>query len=75
VFEENPKKTIPYAQLADIVGFPAMSVPLFWKGKGLPAGVQFFGRFDNEAPLFPLVSQLTPGIRGDPGKGYFLTNP
>jgi len=52
-----------------------MSVPLFWKGKGLPAGVQFFGRFDNEAPLFPLVSQLTPGIRGDPGKGYFLTNP
>ena len=35
-----------------------MSVPLAWSPDGLPIGVQFAGRFGDEATLFRLGAQL-----------------
>ena len=35
-----------------------MSVPLYWTDTHLPCGVQFIGRFGDEATLFHLAAQL-----------------
>ncbi|HPG27842.1 MAG: amidase [Spirochaetaceae bacterium] len=50
--------TIGFTQLANVAGNPAMSVPLVWSASGLPIGVQFVGRMDDEATLFRLAGQL-----------------
>jgi len=42
----------------NITGQPAMTVPLFWNEENLPIGVQFAGRFGDEATLFRLAAQL-----------------
>jgi amidase len=39
-------------------GQPAMSIPLFWNDNNIPIGVQFAGRFGDEAILFRLAAQL-----------------
>lgn len=44
--------------LFNMTGQPAMSVPLYWSGAGLPIGVQFAARFGDEARLFALAGQL-----------------
>jgi amidase len=49
---------MPLTAIANITGLPAMSVPLYWNEQGLPIGVQFIGRFCDEASLFCLASQL-----------------
>jgi amidase len=49
---------VPYTQLANITGRPAMSVPLHWTADGLPIGVQFVGRLAGEGQLIRLASQL-----------------
>ena len=51
-------QAIGYTQLANIAGTPAMSMPLWWNAAGLPIGVQFIGRHDDEATLFRLAAQL-----------------
>jgi len=50
--------TIGFTQLFNAAGNPAMSVPLAWNDAGLPIGVQFAGRFGDEATLFRLAGQL-----------------
>jgi len=49
---------VPFTQLANLTGTPAMSVPLYWTTDNLPLGVQFVGRFGAEDQLLQLAHQL-----------------
>ncbi len=49
---------VPFTQLANLTGTPAMSVPLHWGADGLPLGVQFVGRMGDEATLLQLAAEL-----------------
>jgi len=48
----------PFTYISNVTGQPAMSVPLYWNGDGLPIGTHFVGRFGEEATLFRLAAQL-----------------
>ena len=50
--------SVGFTALFNSAGNPAMSVPLAWSREGLPIGVQFAGRFGDEATLFRLAGQL-----------------
>jgi amidase len=49
---------VPFTQLANLTGTPAMSVPLHWGADGLPMGVQFIAPFGREDMLLQLATQL-----------------
>jgi len=49
---------VPYTQLANLTGRPAISVPLHWTATGLPLGVQFVGRLGADGLLLQLAAQL-----------------
>ncbi|MEX2584706.1 MAG: amidase [Gemmatimonadota bacterium] len=49
---------VPFTQLANLTGQPAMSVPLHWSESGLPCGVHFMAPVACEAVLFRLAGQL-----------------
>jgi amidase len=49
---------VPYTQLANLTGRPAMSVPLHWTGDNLPLGVQFVARLGEEGTLLRLAAQI-----------------
>jgi amidase len=49
---------VPYTQLANLTGAPAISVPLHWTAAGLPLGVQFVGRLGADGDLLQLAAQL-----------------
>ncbi len=49
---------VPYTQLANLTGRPAISVPLHWTGAGLPLGVQLVGRLGADGLLLQLAAQL-----------------
>ena len=49
---------VPFTPLCNATGQPAMSVPLYWNERNLPIGIQFVGRYGDEATLFCLAAQL-----------------
>ena len=54
---------VPYTQLANLTGRPAINVPLYWteagnSGGGLPLGVQFVGALGSDGGLLTLAAQL-----------------
>lgn len=57
IVQEN-LKWVPYTQLANITGLPAMSVPLYWNEHNLPLGSQFIAPFGREDRLLQLAKQL-----------------
>jgi Asp-tRNA(Asn)/Glu-tRNA(Gln) amidotransferase A subunit family amidase len=58
VFRVPLMRTIGFTSLFNAAGNPAMSVPLYWNDAGLPIGIQFAGRFGDEATLLRLAAQL-----------------
>lgn len=49
---------VPYTQLANLTGRPAISLPLHWTADGLPLGVQFVAPLGGESLLIQLAAQL-----------------
>jgi amidase len=49
---------VPYTQLANVTGRPAISLPLHWTPGGLPMGVQLVGPLRSEGLLLRLARQL-----------------
>lgn len=57
IVKEN-LKWVPFTQLSNITGLPAMSVPLYWNEQNLPLGSQFIAPFAREDLLLQLAAQL-----------------
>ena len=56
---EKSISKMPFTQLANLTGQPAMSIPLHWsKVDNLPVGVQFIAPLGDESILFRIASQL-----------------
>ncbi|MEO9329399.1 amidase [Gordonia aurantiaca] len=53
---------VPYTQLANLTGRPAISVPLHWTADGLPLGVQFVGRLGADGDLLALAASLEEAV-------------
>ena len=51
-------RVVPFNQIANLTGQPAMSIPLHWTPRDLPVGVQFMAPFGQEALLIRLAGQL-----------------
>lgn len=49
---------VPFTQLANITGRPAMSVPTHWTADGLPLGTQFVGPTGSEYLLLQLAAEI-----------------
>lgn len=65
--QERTAAFAAFTPLANATGQPAMSVPLYWNGEGLPIGAHFTARHGEEAVLFRLAGQLE-GARPWAGK-------
>lgn len=64
VAKENLEK-VPFTQLANLTGMPAISLPLYWTKENLPIGSMFHSAFGREDLLFQLAFELekeTPWI-------------
>lgn len=61
-YKAAARKHAGYTSIWNVTGHPAMSVPLHWSKDGLPVGIQFIGRFGDEAALFQLAGQLERAV-------------
>lgn len=59
---ENNLGWVPYTQLANLTGRPAISLPLHWTADGLPLGVQFVAPLAGETLLIRLAAQLEEAL-------------
>lgn len=55
---ERMLQYVPFTQLYNATGQPAIAIPLHQSADNLPVGVQFVGRFGDEATLLSLAAQL-----------------
>ncbi len=55
---ERQKRFTPWTAIYNVLGLPAVSVPLHWSGEGLPIGVMLAGRMGDEGTLISLSAQL-----------------
>lgn len=53
---------VPYTQLANLTGRPAISVPVYVSADGLPLGVQFVAPLAGEPRLIRLAAQLEEAL-------------
>lgn len=49
---------VPYTQMANLTGRPAISVPFHWTDEGLPLGVSFNGPLGSDGALLQFAAQL-----------------
>lgn len=59
---EKSLSWVPYTQLANLTGRPAISLPLHWTADGLPLGVQFVAPLAGESLLIRLAAQLEQAL-------------
>jgi amidase len=57
-FDRRQARTFPFTPPFNFTGQPSMSLPLEVSADGLPVGLQFTGRYADEATLFRLAGQL-----------------
>jgi amidase len=55
---ERQKRFTPFCALYNVSGQPAVTLPLYWNGDGLPIGVMLAGRMGDEATLISLSAQV-----------------
>jgi amidase len=55
---ERQKRYAAFTALFNVTGQPAVSVPLYWTGDGLPVGSMLVGRPADEATLLALSAQV-----------------
>lgn len=55
---DRSEKLMSYTPLENVVGNPAMSVPLYWTKDGIPVGSHFTAARGNDRLLFELAYQL-----------------
>jgi amidase len=55
---EGQLSRVPFTQIANLTGLPAMSVPLYWTEDGIPMGSHFIAPMCREDMLFRLAGQL-----------------
>ncbi|MDR7334028.1 amidase [Roseateles asaccharophilus] len=54
----NSLRHVPFTQLANLTGTPAISLPLHWTADGLPLGVQFIAPPGEDGLLLQLAAEL-----------------
>jgi amidase len=55
---DRQKRFTPFTAAYNMTGQPAVNIPLYWTGGGLPIGVMLVGRPAGEATLISLAAQL-----------------
>lgn len=58
VYTASRRAMTSFTPIANVLGNPAMSVPLYWTADNVPIGSQFIARFGEEATLFRLAAAL-----------------